>query len=70
MSANFQDRDLVLPGDVVYEGRIKTGENTYRNQDQVYATRLGLVNYKPDNVLVVALSAGYNPLVGDSGPST
>ena len=65
MSANFQDRDLVLPGDVVYEGRIRTGENTYRNQDQVYATRLGLVNYTPDNVSVVALSAGYNPLVGD-----
>jgi exosome complex component RRP4 len=65
MSANFQDRDLVLPGDIVYEGRIRTGENTYRNQDQVYATRLGLVNYSPDNVLVVALSAGYNPLVGD-----
>jgi exosome complex component RRP4 len=65
MSANFQDRDLVLPGDIVYEGRIRTGENTYRKQDQVYATRLGLVNYSPDNVLVVALSAGYNPLVGD-----
>jgi exosome complex component RRP4 len=65
MSANFQDRNLVLPGDVLYEGRIRTGENTYRNQDQVYATRLGLVNYSPDNVLVVALSTGYTPLVGD-----
>jgi exosome complex component RRP4 len=65
MSANFQDRDLVLPGDVVYEGRIRTGENTYRNQDQVYATRLGLVNYRPDNVSVTALSTGYVPLVGD-----
>jgi exosome complex component RRP4 len=65
MSANFQDRDLVIPGDVVYEGKIRTGENTYRNQDQVYATRLGLVNYSPDNVNVVALSAGYTPLVGD-----
>jgi len=65
MSANYQDRDLVLPGDVVYEGRIRTGENTYRNQDQVYATRLGLVNYRPDNVSVTALSTGYMPLVGD-----
>ena len=65
MSTNFQDRDLVLPGDVVYEGRIRTGENTYRNQDQVYATRLGLVNYRPDNVSVTALSTGYMPLVGD-----
>jgi exosome complex component RRP4 len=65
MSANFHDRDLVLPGDVLYEGRIRTGENTYRDQDHVYSTRLGLVNYTPDNVTVVALSAGYTPLVGD-----
>jgi exosome complex component RRP4 len=65
MSANFQDRDMVLPGDLLYEGRIRTGENTYRSQEQVYATRLGLVNYRPDNVSVTALSTGYNPLVGD-----
>ena len=65
MSANYQDRDLVLPGDVLFEGRIRTGENTYRSQEQVYATRLGLVNYSPDNVSVTALSAGYTPLVGD-----
>jgi exosome complex component RRP4 len=65
MSAKFQDRDLVLPGDVVYDGRIRTGENTYRDQDRVYATRLGMVNYRPDNVSVTALSTGYVPLVGD-----
>jgi len=65
MSANFQDRDLVLPGDKLFEGRIRTGENTYRNEEQVYATRLGLVNYRPDNVSVTALSTGYVPLVGD-----
>ncbi len=65
MSANFQDRDLVLPGDVLYVGRIRTGENTYRIQEEVYATRLGLVNYRPDAVSVTALSTGYVPLVGD-----
>ncbi len=65
MSANFQDRELVLPGDVVYVGRIRIGENTYRNQEEVYATRLGLVNYRPDAVSVTALSTGYVPLVGD-----
>ena len=62
MSANFQDREIVVPGDVVYEGKIRTSENTYRDQDHVYATRLGLVNYSPDNVYVVALSAGWTPL--------
>ena len=65
MSANFQDRDLVLPGDVLFDGRIRTGENTYRSQEKVFATRLGLVNYSPDNVSVTALSTGYVPLVGD-----
>jgi exosome complex component RRP4 len=65
MSANFQDRDLVLPGDMLYNGKIRNGENTYRREDQVYATRLGLVNYHPDAVSVTALSTGYVPLVGD-----
>jgi exosome complex component RRP4 len=65
MSQTLQDRALVIPGDMIYEGRIRTGENTYRDQDRVYATRLGLVSYRPDNVSVVALEAGYTPLVGD-----
>jgi exosome complex component RRP4 len=65
MSANFQDRELVLPGDMLYNGKIRTGENTYRRDDQVYATRLGMVNYRPDAVSVTALSTGYVPLVGD-----
>jgi len=65
MSANFQDRELVLPGDMLYNGKIRTGENTYRKDDQVYATRLGMVNYRPDAVSVTALSTGYVPLVGD-----
>jgi len=49
----------------LFDGRIRTGENTYRSQEKVFATRLGLVNYSPDNVSVTALSTGYVPLVGD-----
>jgi exosome complex component RRP4 len=65
MSANYKDRDLVLPGDVLYEGRIRTGENTFRSQEVVFATRIGLVTYSQDNVYVVALESRYNPLVND-----
>lgn len=65
MSENYQSRDLVIPGDVVYEGKIRTGENTYRIQEKVIATRLGLVNYDKDIVSVIALQGGFNPLVGD-----
>ena len=65
MSALFENRDLVVPGDVLYEGRIRTGDNTYRGQGKVSATRIGLVNYSKDMVSVIALEAGFNPLVGD-----
>ena len=54
-----------MPGDVLYEGRIRTGDNTYRAQGKVCATRIGLVEYGRGMVSVIALEASYNPLVGD-----
>jgi exosome complex component RRP4 len=65
MSATFENRSLVVPGDVLYEGRIRTGDNTFRTQGKVYATRIGLVNYNRNMVSVIALEAGFNPLSGD-----
>ncbi len=65
MSAQFESRDLVIPGDILYEGRIRTGDNTYRMQGKVCATRIGLVDYGRGIVSVIALEARYNPLVGD-----
>jgi exosome complex component RRP4 len=50
---------------VLYEGRIKTGDNTHRTQGKVIATRVGLVDYNRGMVSVIALEAGFNPLVGD-----
>jgi exosome complex component RRP4 len=65
MSALFESRDLVVPGDVLYEGRIRTGDNTHRSEGKVVASRIGLVNYNRDMVSVIALEAGFNPLTGD-----
>jgi exosome complex component RRP4 len=65
MSAQFENRALVIPGDVLYEGRIRTGDNTYRHQGKVSTTRIGLVNYGNNMVSVIALEAGFNPLTGD-----
>jgi exosome complex component RRP4 len=65
MSALFESRDLVVPGDVLYEGRIRTGDNTHRSEGKVIASRIGLVNYNRDMVSVIALEAGFNPLTGD-----
>ncbi|MCW4049392.1 MAG: exosome complex RNA-binding protein Rrp4 [Candidatus Bathyarchaeota archaeon] len=65
MSAKFETRDIVIPGDLIYEGRIRLGENTYREEDNVFATSIGLVNYGRERVSVIALEGGYTPLVGD-----
>ena len=65
MSALFENRDLVVPGDTLFEGRIRTGDNTYRSQGKVGATRIGLVNYNRNTVSVIALEAGFNPLTSD-----
>jgi exosome complex component RRP4 len=65
MSAKYETRDLVLPGDLLFEGRIRTGDNTFRREGNIYATRVGLVNYGKDRVFVIALEAGFVPLVGD-----
>ena len=65
MSEFFESRDIVIPGDVLFEGRTRTGDNTYRSQGKVCATRIGLVEYGRGIVSVIALEAGYNPLIGD-----
>jgi len=65
MSALFDSRDLVIPGDVLYEGRIRTGDNTHRSEGKVVASRIGLVNYNRGVVSVIALEAGFSPLTGD-----
>jgi len=65
MSAKFENRDLVVPGDVLFEGRIRTGDNTFRSNGHVSASRIGLVNYNQGMVSVISLEAGFNPLSGD-----
>lgn len=65
MTAQFESRDLVVPGDVLYEGKVRTGENTFRDADKVVANRIGLVNYNREMVTVIALEAGFQPLTGD-----
>jgi exosome complex component RRP4 len=65
MGAKLEPRELVIPGELIWEGRARTGENTFRKNGNVYASRLGLVNYGKDVVSVIALEAGYTPMVGD-----
>jgi len=61
----YEKRDIVTPGDLLADDDYETGENTYKEDGKIYATRVGLVEYEGHRVFVVALKAFYVPSVGD-----
>jgi exosome complex component RRP4 len=66
MPTFYERRQLVTPGDLVAEGNYIAGENTFKENEKLYATRVGLVDYEDRKVSVVALKAFYIPKVGDT----
>ncbi|RLI13540.1 RNA-binding protein [Candidatus Bathyarchaeota archaeon] len=65
MTLFFNRRDLVVPGALLAEGDYELGENVYRIDDKIYATRVGLFELKDDKVSVIALNSFYVPRPGD-----
>jgi len=66
LSIFYEKKQLVLPGDLLAEGDYVTGDNTYKEGDKIYATRIGLVDYENRKIHVVALKSFYIPSVGDT----
>lgn len=66
MPTFFERRKLVTPGDLLAEGAYVVGENTYKEDKKIFASRLGLVEYEDKKVNVVALRAFYIPRLGDT----
>ena len=65
MPTFFERRQLVTPGDLIAEDEYIAGENTYKENNKIYASRIGIVEYENKKVNVVALKAFYIPRVGD-----
>lgn len=65
MPTFYERKELVTPGDLLAEGDYIAGENTYKGNDKIYSTQLGLVDYEGRKVHVTALKAFYIPYVGD-----
>jgi exosome complex component RRP4 len=55
----------VTPGDLLAEGDFKAGENTYQEDNHIYASRIGLADFVGRNAYVVAVKGCYIPTVGD-----
>jgi exosome complex component RRP4 len=65
MPTYFEKKQLVLPGELLAEGDYLPGENTYLEENKIYAQRIGLVDLDNKRVNMVALRAFYVPKVGD-----
>jgi exosome complex component RRP4 len=60
-------QDIVVPGDeLAEEGELKAGQNTYKDNGQIYALRLGMRRESRGHIDVVPLSGKrYDPQRGD-----
>ena len=65
MSEVVEKKRIVVPGEELAEGDYLPGENTYKIDRKVYASRVGLVDFSGNRVYVVPLKGGYMPLVDD-----
>jgi exosome complex component RRP4 len=61
----YEKKELVTPGDLLAEGDYDSGDNTYKDDHKIFATRVGLVDYTARQVFVIALRAFYGPTIGD-----
>lgn len=65
MPTFYERKQVVTPGDLLAENDYVAGDNTYKEDGKIYATRVGLVYYDNRRVSVVALKAFYIPYIGD-----
>jgi len=65
LTVHVDRRKLVLPGELLAEGRFEAGPNTYREGDKIYSAVVGLAEIKNKVVSVIALKGCYIPKVGD-----
>ena len=59
------ERELVLPGDFITDGKFRAGSGTYMENGRIYASTLGIKSIRSDFVNVVPLAGQYIPKVGD-----
>ena len=65
MPTFFETKQLVTPGELLAEGEYIAGENTYREDKKIFATKIGLVECDNRKIRVVALKGFYVPRIGD-----
>jgi exosome complex component RRP4 len=61
----FQRREVVVPGQLLAEGRYRGAIGTYRDEERIYSALVGLAELRGNTVRVVPLEGVYIPREGD-----
>ncbi|MFW5946142.1 MAG: exosome complex RNA-binding protein Rrp4 [Candidatus Natronoplasma sp.] len=65
MSSKEVDRDILLPGDSVEEDDLKPGRGMFKEDGNIYASRLGVKRVRSGYINVAAQSGRYEPQEGE-----
>ncbi len=65
MAVYFQKREVVVPGQLLAEGRYRSSFGTYGEDGKIFSSLVGLAELRGNTVKVVALEGAYIPKEGD-----
>lgn len=65
MAVYFQKREVVVPGQLLAEGRYRSSFGTYDEGGKIFSSLVGLAELRGNTVKVVALEGAYIPKEGD-----
>lgn len=65
MAVYFQKREVVVPGQLLAEGRYRSSFGTYDDEGKIFSSLVGLAELRGNTVKVVALEGSYIPKEGD-----
>jgi len=65
LAVYFQKREVVVPGQLLAEGRYRSSFGTYDDEGKIFSSLVGLAELRGNTVKVVALEGSYIPKEGD-----
>ena len=65
MAVYFQKREVVVPGQLLADGRYRASFGTYDEDGKIFSSLVGLAELRGNTVKVVALEGAYIPKEGD-----
>ena len=63
---HIQNRELVVPGQLIAEGGYFIREGAFREGDRIYASVVGLADLRGQNIRIIPLQGRYIPKRGDA----